>query len=70
MRLTYFGNDRDIFDDAFYNSAEGGFDIALLSASSTQVTVRNEETGYTTRLTGTGLAASDDPADLAGTLLA
>ncbi|AWI86768.1 hypothetical protein CEW88_23690 (plasmid) [Alloyangia pacifica] len=68
MLLTYFGNDRDIFDDAFYNSAEGGFDIALLSTSSTQVTVRNEETGYTTRLTGTGLAASDDPADLAGTL--
>ncbi|WP_226629417.1 DUF4214 domain-containing protein [Alloyangia pacifica] len=68
MLLTYFGNDRDIFDDAFYNSAEGGFDVELLSASSTEVRVRNTATGYTTTITGIGLAASDNPADFAGTL--
>ncbi|MBN9889850.1 DUF4214 domain-containing protein [Salipiger abyssi] len=65
MLLTYYGNENDFLDDAFYNSDTDGFEPDLISSTSTRIVISNPTTGYRTTLIGSGLSA--DP-QIAGTL--
>jgi Ca2+-binding RTX toxin-like protein len=53
LLLTYFGNSTDFFDEAFASS--GGFDPDIVSTSSTEIVLRNPDTGFLVTFRGTGL---------------
>ncbi|KMK63980.1 calcium-binding protein [Puniceibacterium sp. IMCC21224] len=54
MNITYFGTNSDFLSDGFFQPGDGDLDV--ISASSTEIVVRNPDTGVLTTLTGTGFA--------------
>lgn len=63
-----YGQQSDIFDGAFHNWQDEVFDVEVASASSSRITLSNPLTGSSTVLTGSGLVAADNDANIRGTL--
>lgn len=68
LNFEYIGPSDDLFEDAFYDSEDGEFDLTIQSVSATQIVGTNPVTGWTTTFTGTGF--SDPEVSLTGTLTA
>ncbi|SES39143.1 Hemolysin-type calcium-binding repeat-containing protein [Tranquillimonas rosea] len=67
MLIKYYGpTGEDFFRDAFFDSEDDEVDLDFLSVSPTRIVGRNEDSGYVTTLSGTGLSDPDEA--LTGTI--